>query len=355
MDLKVSVIVPIYNVEDYINRCLSSIVNQTYQPFECIMVDDCSNDKSSELCSQFISSYKGEINMIYLHHERNRGLSAARNTGSDKAKGDYILYIDSDDELPLDSIENMVAIAEKYPNSELIQGKTKSVPYNEYYNTDIYDNVNLINDTESIRNLFFCSPGSKQFPVNAWNKLLKRDFIIKNNLYFGEGLINEDQLWMFYVINTIKCVSFVHCDTYIHYTRPNSIMTNMKSSWDTRSLGRILCEVMDNIDQYGDKNQLLFYLRIFFIERNNLKTLELYNLITKKMWKQLVNFRFYKYAFVLYRMSFSKTQHTRSLYEEKLNSMIFDKVVYTTKEIIEFEIAAQRVKFAIGKRMFQVR
>lgn len=352
MNLKISIIVPIYNVEDYINRCLSSIVNQTYQPFECIMVDDCSNDRSSELCSQFISSYKGGINMIYLHHERNRGLSAARNTGTDKAKGDYILYIDSDDELPLDSIENMVAVAEKYPNSELIQGKTKSIPYNEYYNTDIYDNINFVNDSEWIKNSFFYSPDSKQLPVNAWNKLLKRDFIIKNKLFFGEGLINEDQLWMFYVINTLKNMSFVHHDTYIHYTRPNSIMTNMKSSWDTRSLGRILNEVMDNISRYGDERQLLFYLRIFFAERHNLKALDLYNLLSKKICKQLVKHKFYKHAYLFHRMFFSKTQHTRLLYEDKLVSMIEKHTEYTLTEIIEFELAAQRVKWSVGKRLF---
>ena len=98
-DLLVSVIIPVYQVSDYVERCLLSVMNQTYQNIECIIVDDCSTDDSVAKCDRLISTYKGPIKFQILHHERNRGLSAARNTGTDAATGEYIFYLDSDDEI----------------------------------------------------------------------------------------------------------------------------------------------------------------------------------------------------------------------------------------------------------------
>ena len=103
--MKVSIIIPIYNVEPYIERCLQSVVSQTYPYFECILIDDCGNDRSMPFAEQFIQNYSGEIHFRILRHENNCGLSSARNTGMKAANGDYIYFMDSDDAITPECIE----------------------------------------------------------------------------------------------------------------------------------------------------------------------------------------------------------------------------------------------------------
>ena len=94
----ISIIIPVYNVEKYIEACLHSVMAQTYTgPMECILVDDCGQDNSIGVAEKMISDYQGTIHFRILHHDHNRGQSAARNTGMDAATGEYIFFSDSDD------------------------------------------------------------------------------------------------------------------------------------------------------------------------------------------------------------------------------------------------------------------
>lgn len=126
-NLLVSVIIPVYQVSAYIERCLLSVMNQTFQNIECIIVDDCSPDDSIDKCERLISSYNGPISFKILHHERNRGLSAARNTGTDAASGEYIFYLDSDDEITSDCIEILVAIVKNHPVVDVVIGNYERI------------------------------------------------------------------------------------------------------------------------------------------------------------------------------------------------------------------------------------
>lgn len=128
MSIKVSIIIPIYNVSDYVKRCMKSVMHQSYDNIECIVVDDCSPDDSIAKCEKMIADYHGPINFTILHHQCNRGLSAARNTGTDAATGDYILYLDSDDELTSDCIEKLVRPLLNDPTIEMVMGGTRGYP-----------------------------------------------------------------------------------------------------------------------------------------------------------------------------------------------------------------------------------
>ena len=98
MKYRISIVVPIYNVEPYILECLESVANQkNANGIECILVDDCGKDKSMEIAEQFVCSYNGPIHFSVIHHEKNMGLSAARNCGTKVAQGEYIFFLDSDD------------------------------------------------------------------------------------------------------------------------------------------------------------------------------------------------------------------------------------------------------------------
>lgn len=106
--MNISVIIPIYNVEKFVERCILSIINQTYtKEVECIIVNDCTPDSSMKIVERLVADYKGQIRFKLLNHERNKGIAAVRNTGLNAASGDYIIYIDSDDYCEQDMLEKM--------------------------------------------------------------------------------------------------------------------------------------------------------------------------------------------------------------------------------------------------------
>jgi len=248
-ELKVSIVVPVYNVSDYIERCVSSIMRQTYENIECIFVDDCTPDDSMQKIQEILRDYKGSIEFKLLKHERNRGLSAGRNTGTQAATGDLIYYLDSDDEIYEDSIETLVSDFEANPDADLIQGNTQRIPNEEV----VYDyNINHANLPES----YECNHDyraryydrSKYFPVNAWNKLLPMKFIRENDLYFLEGVIHEDEHWMFNVVQKAKKVIFEKKMTYIHYINENSIMTSSSRIKRAKNMCEIYCDNLKHLD-----------------------------------------------------------------------------------------------------------
>ena len=104
---KVSLIIPVYNVSEYIERCMHSVMAQTYTDIECIIIDDCGTDDSMAKCEQMIREYEGPIKFLILHHEHNRGLSAARNTGIHQTIGKWFYFLDSDDEITPHCIEKL--------------------------------------------------------------------------------------------------------------------------------------------------------------------------------------------------------------------------------------------------------
>ena len=181
-DVKVSLVVPVYNVSAYIERCINSVLNQTYHNIECIIVDDCTPDDSIEKAKKLVSTYKGDIRFKFVAHEKNRGLSAGRNTGTEHSTGDYIYYLDSDDEITSNCIELMVEKVRMNPEVEMVQGLVDSKPHNDYYDMPYFDGIDYIDNNRKIRQLLF--QPIQQFPVNAWNKLLKKSFLEQFSLLY---------------------------------------------------------------------------------------------------------------------------------------------------------------------------
>ena len=226
----VSIIVPMYNVEKYIERCIESVKAQTYAQWECICVDDCTPDKSVEILEHLI---EGDKRFSILHHDKNRGLSAARNTGTKVAQGDYVYYLDSDDELTPICIESLVRLAEKYPKAEIIQGSTHSIPDEKDDWRDINNKTDYpeyTDDKDWIMRHFYALDNF--IPVNAWNKLIKKEWIdaAGDKLLFVEGIIHEDERWLFDVVECISAIAFSRMITYLHYQTEGSIMTSKAKS-----------------------------------------------------------------------------------------------------------------------------
>lgn len=216
---KISIIIPIYNVEEYIEECLQSVIRQTYKgEIECILVDDCGKDDSIAIAERLIADYKGKITFRILHHEHNRGLSAARNTGTDAATGDYIYYLDSDDYISDDCIEQLVAplLTRDY---DMVIG--------DYETFGDYQIPSLLfeNQPELIGNkLIFHELAERQLPVTAWNKLCKLSFLKRNGIDFLEGQLHEDDLWTYKICISALQLSIQKKVTYYYRQRGNSIV-----------------------------------------------------------------------------------------------------------------------------------
>lgn len=260
--MRVSVIIPVYNVEPYIATCIQSVMRQTYQgELECILVDDCGTDNSMEIAEKLISDYQGPIEFRILHHEHNRGLSAARNTGTAAAKGDYIYFLDSDDEISPNCIELMANVVLKHPQVEVVQGGIESIPYKKFYDLELYKTSRYVEDNKWIR--FNAFKQGERLPVNATNKLLKKTFLANNSLAFKEGLENEDELWSFLMYKLVKNWAVIGNKTYIHYLRPNSIMATLTNEKRAENCGIILSEELNNIDRPLRDLQVLKCLDFF--------------------------------------------------------------------------------------------
>lgn len=205
VEIVVSIIIPVYKASEYIERCLKSVMNQTYGSIECIMVDDASPDDSMDKCEELISKYAGSIRLKILHHEKNRGLSAARNTGTDAATGNYIFYLDSDDELPEDAIEKLVKPVLRDATVEMVMGNHQRISDGDV-NPALLQPMKMqreqdLASSDDVRHYFYCERG---FYGNAWNRLIKREFITQNKLVFKEGLLWEDHLWSFFVMKHLR-------------------------------------------------------------------------------------------------------------------------------------------------------
>lgn len=227
----VSIVIPVYNVEQYILRCLRSVVKQeSVRDIECIIVDDCSTDNSMQLAMDFVSNYTGDIRFHIVRHKTNKGLSAARNTGTRFAStsSDWIYYLDSDDEIKADCIHTLLMTAARYPQAEMICGNTLTLPnINADHWRDITLKKNLplyIESNETANEYYFDVTHIHDWlPVNAWNKLINTKFLRDNNISFCEGLIHEDELWMFDIMKYINCLASTTERTYVHYQTEGSI------------------------------------------------------------------------------------------------------------------------------------
>lgn len=180
--VKVSLCVAAYNVENYIEECIQSILNQTYKNIEIILVDDGSRDSSGSILDKF-----GIIDSrVKVIHQKNQGLSVCRNTGLSHATGDYVVFVDGDDYLADDFVEYMLQV-EAQTQADIVISKYCFTTSN--YRQVTEDHISVWSSKKAVSEFFY-----PRLPLGAWNKMYKRDFLVKNNLRFvpelttGEGL-----------------------------------------------------------------------------------------------------------------------------------------------------------------------
>ncbi|WP_455436894.1 glycosyltransferase [Hungatella hathewayi] len=213
-----SIIVPVYKVEKYLSQCIESIVYQSFDDFELILVDDGSPDS----CPQICDDYAKQDTRIKVIHKKNGGISSARNIGLEGAKGDYIVYLDSDDFF-LDN-KSLAWIAEQAgSNADIIMYKTAECNDNGSCITYPDMDLNIRPDEYSIVQMLKKAVSGEEFQTSAWCKAIKRQFLADNHIQFKEGLAGEDIDWYLNVIRKVKSFAVVDRYLYVYRNRVGSI------------------------------------------------------------------------------------------------------------------------------------
>ena len=232
--MKISYILPVYNVEAYLRECVNSIIRQTYKDIEIILVDDGSPDGSPALCDQLAT----EDNRIKVLHKPNGGLSDARNAGLKIATGDYIVFMDSDDLwLGDDSLDNLVSLIKRYPRCSFYgfncqyyypdsNTYTKWVQYADEVLTPISGNSAMASLVKS-----------GTFPMSACLKVINRQWLIDNQITFKVGQISEDIPWFINLLEKSQKCMFVN--DYIYAYRQN-VAGSISASGGERSFNSVL-------------------------------------------------------------------------------------------------------------------
>lgn len=280
MNNKVSILCPIYGVEKYIETCVRSLFEQTYQNIEYIFVNDCTTDRSLEILDQLILEYPERKNHIkIIHHLKNRGLSAARNSAVSNMTGDYLLHVDSDDYLAINAIEKLVTKIESTKANVVIFSS-----YSVFENKTIRNHVYVEDKKEYIKKLL-----TNSIPASMWNKFYDASFYKKIGILSIEG-INQGEDYAVVPRILHHASNILWYDEPLYYynlTNINSYSKNISinSIMSQKKADDILFDFFKNDIQYKDIINLIHIRSLLFLiktcrKENYYKVLDIYQNIS---------------------------------------------------------------------------
>ena len=268
---KISVIIPCYNVQDYLNECLDSVLNQTFKDFEVICINDGSTDNSL----QILKEYSEKDNRIQLISRSNKGLGATRNEGVRRAKGDYLFFLDSDDWIDPQCLEKLYLKIEQDEADLCLYGcvlykeNEKVYETKDFYNMSLYQNrIKTPCSYVDIKDFIF---KRLEAPLKLW----RRKFFMDNSLYFAEGVWYEDVISHVKGIILAKRITFVYENLYFYRQRIGSItkLTNNPRILDIFDVYQGLLDFLKEKGLYENlKQDYLLFVQQKFAHRFNRTT-----------------------------------------------------------------------------------
>lgn len=235
--VKVSIVVAAYNIQDYISACLESIIKQTYQDLEIIVVDDGSTDGTRKLIREFAK----QDDRIKIIHQKNAGLSAARNSGILAATSEYVCLIDGDDTISPDYVTKLYSRAFHAQADIAVCGyETVSVNHSESHVT--FHEAEVASGLDAARNLLLTQ---ENLDIVAWNKIYKRSVFTENNIFYPVGDIHEDNLTTYKLYAAANKVAYLMEPLYQYYRREGSIMDKTTTLARIKIKERSAIEAMD--------------------------------------------------------------------------------------------------------------
>jgi len=216
MNKMVSIIIPVYNVEKYIEQCLISIINQSYKNLEIILIDDGSLDQSGNICDL----YQNKDNRVKVFHKKNGGSASAKNLGLRKVSGDYVMFVDSDDFIDRDTIRSVVNLLEQ-EKADIVQTNLVEIFKDTNKLEDTSKNIKIYNKEEFLseylnnwKNALFC------------NKIYKKEVL--KNIFFIEGRYIDDEFFTYRVVLNANKIITYDLNTYYYRQRKSSVMGNLE-------------------------------------------------------------------------------------------------------------------------------
>lgn len=272
--MRISFIVPAYNCELYIERCISSILRQELDSFEIIIVNDGSTDRTRDICD-VIAAQHSEIRVI---HTENFGVSVARNVGIRNANGKYVAFIDSDDYYKDDTIIKLLNQAEEQ-NLDIICGDYTEIGINGITEFNRPELTQMIMDGEEFVR---CALSESTLPMVVWLSLFRRDYITSKELYFKPGYYYEDELWVSQVYLLASRICYCPINFYGYYIHNQSATHGKKYNKNAIDIIKICKELKEFSKQLkNQKTQELFqnylitnYLSGYYLSRMSAKSID---------------------------------------------------------------------------------
>ena len=316
-----SIIVPVYNVEKYLGQCIDSVLCQTYENFELILVDDGSPDNCPHMCDAYAQIDK----KIRVIHKRNGGLSSARNAGLDIAKGEYVLFLDSDDywddKFALEKLRRAI-------------GKRKCDIYITGYKKKYEDNIFRVYDKSvTIPNI---SPGDygeyvkylmqhNHFTASAWDKIYRRSLIERNNIRFVDNQLSEDIEWSAKILLYTNSIYLTNEDFYVYRKANKGSISYDIGRKNMEDIYNVISKysLINNNNEVALKHYLAQQYVLWLTNANRVNKNEITDLLkkAKKLW-YLIDYDWYPYVKRVHKvkwMGFSTVIRLLGIYKKLIN------------------------------------
>lgn len=241
---KISIIIPIYNVEKYLPTCVESILQQTYKNLEVILVDDGSPDRCPVICDELAQ----KDDRIRVIHQKNKGLSGARNTGIDNAQGDYLIFVDSDDTVEQTLVEELYTYAEKWNCAIVACGRNYIFEDGQIVCKIAHDESKVYGFEEAMQEM----NSFRLFDMSAWAKIYRKELF--EDIRFPEGKLSEDYYIMYKLFDKAQTIGYVAKPLYNYLQRQSSISRNKKINHDFADAAKKQMEFID--DKYPQMSVL---------------------------------------------------------------------------------------------------
>ena len=339
---KVSVVLPIYNVEKYLPKCIESVIAQTLKDIEIICVNDCSNDNSENIIREYM---KKDDRIKIINNEKNIGVGFSRNIGVDCSNGEYISFIDSDDFIENDYLENLYSTAIKYDADIVFTNNIYTVNEVKGYIKPYYHN-RLEKWKKDFKDK--CFEGKSNFNVSTtekentpeyplvavWNKLYKKSFILNNNLKFQNYIVSEDSEFFYKYLVYNPNMYYNNKVKYYYVQRKSSAVHSIEK--DEKTVSDALSVFRNIFNFYKEKkinllkessfynfNSFLFVFNNYKADNKN----EFYKKCHELLKELDVEINREKHAFMAYSCYIMKTYDDYNVYLEKIESIkkkVFD-------------------------------
>ncbi|MDE6109001.1 MAG: glycosyltransferase family 2 protein [Muribaculaceae bacterium] len=256
----ISVIIPVYNVERFVEECLRSVFAQTMRDYEVIMVDDCSTDGSMDIVHRVCDECAGNINVRILSTGKTSGVSVARNMGIDASTARYVYFVDSDDYISTDALEHLSRVAARHPQAQIVYGTGKVVGNDSVLPIIDIASKNFPEYVDDAKKAGKMMLTHRLLPDYIWNRLFLREWLNAHSLRFKPEIMAQDKHIGFYMAKYVTAIAFCNATTYYYRTSDYNVSA-LRSRFQWACIDWIISDWTRNLTSWNLPAQLMCIIR----------------------------------------------------------------------------------------------